>query len=64
MSVAAYFRLATGDALAVLAEVTQAVARWRSVAESHGLLPQDLDVMEPAFEHAAGGRARVLAKIG
>jgi len=64
MSVAAYFRLATGDALAVLAEVTQAVARWRSVAKSHGLLPQDLDVMEPAFEHAAGGRARALAKIG
>jgi serine/threonine-protein kinase HipA len=62
MSVAAYFRLATSDALAVLAEVTQAVARWRSVAKSHGLLPQDLDVMEPAFEHAAGGRARALTK--
>ena len=64
MSVAAYFRLATGDALAVLAEVTQAVARWRSVAKSHGLLPKDLDVMEPAFEHAEGGRARELVKIG
>jgi serine/threonine-protein kinase HipA len=64
MSVAAYFRLDTGDALAVLAEVTQAVVRWRSVAKSHGLLPQDLGVMEPAFEHAEGGRARELAKIG
>ena len=64
MSVAAYFRLATGDALAVLAEVTQAVARWRSVAKSHGLLPKDLDVMEPAFAHAEGGRARELVKIG
>ena len=64
MSVAAYFRLATGDALAVLAEVTQAVARWRSVAKSHGLLPKDLDVMEPAFEHAEGRRARELVKIG
>jgi serine/threonine-protein kinase HipA len=63
MSVAAYFRLDAGDALEVLAEVTRAVTRWRTVARSHGLLQQDLDAMEPAFEHAEGERARALTKI-
>ena len=63
MSVAAYFRLDPSDALEVLAKVTRAVARWRAVAKSHGLLQQDLDTMEPAFEHAEGERARALTKI-
>jgi serine/threonine-protein kinase HipA len=62
MSVATYFRLDTSDATKVLGEVTRAVARWRNVAKSHGLLQQDLDVMEPAFEHAEGTRARALTK--
>jgi serine/threonine-protein kinase HipA len=62
MSVAAYFRLDASDALEVLAEVTRAVARWRTVAKSHGLLQQDLDLMEPAFEHAEGERGRALTK--
>jgi serine/threonine-protein kinase HipA len=62
MRVATYFRLDASDALEILAKVTQAVARWRTVAQSHGLLQQDLDVMEPAFEHAAGERARALTK--
>jgi len=63
MSVAAYFRLDASDALEVLAKVTRAVARWRTVAKSHGLLQQDLDVMKLAFEHSEGERARALAKI-
>jgi serine/threonine-protein kinase HipA len=63
MSVADYFRLDPNDALEVLAKVTRAVARWRTVAKSHGLLQQDLDAMEPAFEHAEGERARALTKI-
>ena len=63
MNVAAYFRLDPSDALEVLAKVTRAVARWRAVAKSHGLLQQDLDTMEPAFEHAEGERARALTKI-
>jgi hypothetical protein len=63
MSVAAYFRQEASDALEVLAEVTRAVTRWRTVAKSHGLMPQDLDAMEPAFEHAEGERARALANI-
>ena len=63
MSVASYCRLDASDALEVLAKVTRAVARWRAIAKSHGLLQQDLDVMEPAFEHAEGERARALTKI-
>jgi serine/threonine-protein kinase HipA len=63
MSVAAYFRLEASGALEVLAEVTRAVTRWRTVAKSHGLMQQDLDAMEPAFEHAEGERARALTKI-
>ena len=63
MSVAAYFRLDADDALEVLAEVTRAVTRWRTAARSHGLLQQDLDAMEPAFEHAEGERARALTKV-
>jgi serine/threonine-protein kinase HipA len=62
MSVAPYFRLAASDALEVLAEVTRAVRRWRTVAKSHGLLQQDLDAMEPAFDHAEGERARALTR--
>ena len=60
--VATYFRLDASDALEILAQVTRAVARWRTVAKSHGLLQGDLDAMEPAFEHAEGERARALAK--
>jgi serine/threonine-protein kinase HipA len=60
MGVADYFRLGTDDALEVLAEVTRAVGRWRQVARSHGLHGRDLDIMEPAFEHAEAERARVL----
>jgi serine/threonine-protein kinase HipA len=63
MSVAAYFRLDPSNALEVLAMVTRAVARWRTVAKSHGLLQQEVDAMEPAFEHAESERARALTKI-
>jgi serine/threonine-protein kinase HipA len=62
MSVAAYFRLHSNKAFDVLAKVTRAVARWRTVAKSHGLTQRDLDVMEPAFEHAGSDKARSLAK--
>jgi serine/threonine-protein kinase HipA len=63
MRVASYFRLDASDALEVLAKVIRAVARWRTVANFHGLLQQDLDVMKPAFEHAETERARALTKI-
>jgi len=63
ISVAPYFRLDPGDAVEVLAQVARAAARWRMVAKTHGLTQQDLDVMEPAFEHAESQRAQALAKI-
>lgn len=62
MSVAAHFRLDLSGAIEVLAQVTQVVARWYDVANSHGLLQQDLDVMEPAFEHSESEHARALTK--
>jgi serine/threonine-protein kinase HipA len=60
MRVAGHFRLDASAALDVLAEVTRAVSGWRDVADSHGLGPAELDVMEPAFEHAESERARAL----
>ena len=60
MSVAGRFGLDASAAVSVLAEVTQAVAAWRDVAVSHGLQQEDLDAMEPAFEHAETERARAL----
>lgn len=62
LRVADYFRLDAHDALDVLREVTRAVARWRLVAQSHGLTQRDLEVMEPAFEHAESERARTLTQ--
>jgi serine/threonine-protein kinase HipA len=60
MSVADRFGLDASAAVSVLAEVTQAVAAWRDVALSCGLQQEDLDAMEPAFEHAETERARAL----
>ena len=62
MNVAAYFRLDASEALDVLAEVAQATARWRTAAKSHGLTQHDVDVMEPAFEHAESERAQNLTR--
>jgi serine/threonine-protein kinase HipA len=63
VNVALHFRLPPGDAAEVLAQVARAVARWHLVARTHGLTQRDLDIMEPAFEHAESQRARALAKI-
>jgi serine/threonine-protein kinase HipA len=60
MSVAGRFGLDASAALSVLAEVTHAVATWRDVAASYGLQQEDLEAMEPAFEHAETERARAL----
>ena len=62
LDVADYFRLDASQALGVLAEITQATANWRRVAESHGLTERDLADMEPAFEHAEAGQARALTQ--
>jgi serine/threonine-protein kinase HipA len=61
MSVAGRFGLDASAAVFVLAEVTSAVSAWREVAVSHGLQQEDLDAMQPAFEHAETERARALA---
>jgi serine/threonine-protein kinase HipA len=60
LGVAGAFRLDTGAALDVLAEVTQAVAGWRDVAAACGLPEEDIEAMEPAFEHDEAERARSL----
>ncbi len=60
MSVAPYFRLGHNDALEILAQVAGAVAPWRKVAASHGLLQRDLEIMESAFDHAESKLARHL----
>ena len=62
LKVADYFRLDASQALDVLAEVTQATANWRRVAESHGLTQRDLEGMEPAFETAETRQARALTE--
>jgi serine/threonine-protein kinase HipA len=57
MSVAPYFRLDEADATETLSQVARSVGRWRDVAVSNGLQQQDLDFMEPAFEHPETRRA-------
>jgi len=52
MSVAPYYRLDHDAAIQTLDQVTRAVGRWRTTAASHRLQQHDLDIMEPAFEHA------------
>lgn len=60
MSVTDHFRLDAAVALGILGEVTRATGRWREVATSCGLQQEDLDAMEPAFEHAESEQARAL----
>jgi serine/threonine-protein kinase HipA len=61
MSVAGYFRL-DADAALVLADVINAVAAWRDVAKSHGLMSREIELMKPAFEHPEAERARNLTQ--
>jgi serine/threonine-protein kinase HipA len=60
LSVASYFRVDAGAALVVLADVINAVAAWRDVAKSHGLMSREIELMKPAFEHPEAERARNL----
>ena len=62
MGAAPFYRLGYSDALEILAQVTDAVTRWRDVAVSHGLLSRDLEIMKPAFDHAEFRRARHLVE--
>ena len=60
MDVAEYFRLNAEEAADVLMQVSSAVGRWRAVAATHGLQQEDINAMEPAFEHAERKRTQVL----
>jgi len=51
MSVADYFELSQRDAQTIAAEVGQAVAGWRRVADRIGLGSDAIDRMASAFEH-------------
>ena len=62
MSVAGYFRLDADAALVVLADVINAVAAWRDVAKSHGLMSREIELMKPAFEQPEANRARILTQ--
>jgi len=60
LSVAPAFRLTELAATKILSEISEATSRWRQVAEQAGL-EDELELMEPAFEHEAALRARALA---
>ena len=58
LGVAEWFRLDTEEAIGVLGEVNAATARWREVGAAHGAGRSELELIEPAFEHAASRAAR------
>ena len=60
LSVAGEFRLAPEDARRVASEVAAATARWAPVAERHGLGPDVIAAMRPAFEHEQAELGRSL----
>ncbi len=58
LDVAAAFRLRTGDARAVLAEVAAATSEWRSAARRLDVPEGEIERMAGAFEHAQLDAAR------
>lgn len=61
---ASYFGLARSAAEDAAAGIAVKIAEWREIASSSdvGLSDQDLDALEPAFEHADARAARALAR--
>lgn len=61
---ASYFGLARSAAEDAAAGIAVKIAEWREIARSSdvGLSDQDLDALEPAFEHADARAARALAR--
>jgi serine/threonine-protein kinase HipA len=59
LDVASEFRLDRAEAVAVLAEVSHATTRWRDTASELDLA-NEIELMEPAFEHQAAADARAL----
>ncbi len=60
VEVAGLFRVSRARARAVVAEVSAATGRWRELARAMGLGPQQLQRLEPAFEHEQSVIAREL----
>jgi serine/threonine-protein kinase HipA len=53
IDVAPVFRLDEEEAVSILREVYQETREWRNVAGTLGMDAQQIETMEPAFEHAA-----------
>lgn len=60
MSVTDHFRLSATNARAALAQVQNAVENWRTTARELGASDEELEGMEPAFEHEAARETRRL----
>jgi serine/threonine-protein kinase HipA len=58
LEVAGLFRVSEVQARAIVGEVSAATDRWREVARATGLGRQQLERLEPAFEHAQSVAAR------
>jgi serine/threonine-protein kinase HipA len=63
LEVAGLFRLSEAQARAIVAEVSAATDRWRKVAKAAGLSGQQLERLEPAFEHGQSINARELRTV-
>ena len=60
LEVAGLFRVTDRQARAIVAEVLAATEHWRKVAQRMGLSGQQLERLEPAFEHEQSAVAREL----
>jgi serine/threonine-protein kinase HipA len=60
LEVADLFRVSEVQARDIVREVSDATARWQGVARTMGLGDQQLERLEPAFEHEQGAAAREL----
>jgi len=60
LEVADLFRISETQAREIVGEVSNATARWRDVARATGLGRQELERLEPAFEHEQSAAAREL----
>lgn len=58
MNVAEHFRLGADEASSILAQVSEATARWRATARDAGLEPAAIEGMSSAFEHEQAEIAR------
>jgi serine/threonine-protein kinase HipA len=62
LEVADLFRVSKAQARTIVGEVSAATARWQEVAKETGLGSQQLEQLEPAFEHEQSAAARRFTK--